>query len=49
MCFLCSALVLVDKKGNNGLVHYLKNIEGVAYLAPRIYNSINTAKTNPVN
>lgn len=45
----CSAYVLVDKKGNTGLVHYIKNIEGAAYPAPPVANSVNTVHTNVSN
>lgn len=34
MSSACSAYILVDKKGNTGIVHYIKNIEGAAYPAP---------------
>lgn len=30
----CSAYLLMDKAGNTGVVHYVKNIEGAAYPAP---------------
>lgn len=45
----CSAYVLVDKKGNTGLVHYIKNIEGAAYPAPPVANSVNTVHRNVSN
>lgn len=45
----CSAYVLADKKGNTGLVHYIKNIEGAAYPAPPVANSVNTVHSNVSN
>jgi hypothetical protein len=36
----CSAYVLMDRKGNTGLVHYVKNIEGAAYPAPPVANVV---------
>jgi hypothetical protein len=42
----CSAYVLADKKGNTGLVHYIKNIEGAAYPAPPVANSVNTVNSS---
>jgi hypothetical protein len=41
----CSACVLVDKKVNTGLVYYIKNIEGSAFPAPPVANSVNTVCT----
>ena len=35
-----SAYLLTDKKGNTGIVHYLKNIEGAAYPQPPITNQV---------
>ena len=42
----CPAYVLADKKGNTGLVHYIKNIEGAAYPAPPVANSVNTVNSS---
>ena len=38
-----SAYFLADKKGNTGLVHYIKNIEGAAYPAPPVINVVKNA------
>ena len=42
------AYVLSDKKGNTGIVHYLKNIEGAAFPSPPITNTVNAAVTSSV-
>lgn len=34
----CCAYTLYDRKGNTGVVHYLKNIEGAAFPAPPVSN-----------
>jgi hypothetical protein len=36
----------MDKKGNTGLMHYVKNIEGAAFPAPPITNAVQQPKAS---